>query len=541
MTALFFMDIKRRASLLLLTILLLGCMPAQQETPPPPPQPDTQEPDTGTSTDAWWRDAVFYEIFVRSFYDTNGDGVGDFNGVTQKLGHLESLGVNAIWLMPINPSPSYHGYDVTNYYAVNPEYGSMDDFRRLLDEAHNRGIYIIVDLVLNHTSSQHPFFADANSSPDSAYRDWYVWSDADLGNQWHEGNGGFYFGFFWGGMPDLNYRNPQVTAQMHEVTRYWLEEVGVDGFRVDAAKHLIEEGNVIENTPTTHEWFREYYVFYKSVELQAYTVGEVFGAGAFIARTYEEQFDHIFNFELASGMVNSANGGSNTGINSAWKFTLKDIDDGDYATFLTNHDENRVMSVLNGNEEKAKLAAFMLLSAPGTPFIYYGEEIGMQGRKPDEDIRLPMQWNAEMNAGFTTGDPWRAPDPDFSEVNVAAQANDPGSLLNHYRILIKLRREHAPLLEGRTTLLETGNSGVYAILRSMGDEHILALVNLKDTPISEYALSLQDALFTDGTISPVTIFGSEEGVPTTITNGKFNGYKPLEVIPPYSAFLFRFE
>lgn len=530
------MDAKRFISLLLLTVILPGC-----SAPQLPPKPVSTGPESGSNADAWWRDAVFYEIFVRSFYDTNGDGIGDFNGITQKLDHLESLGVNAIWLMPINPSPSYHGYDITNYYAVNSEYGSMDDFKILLDEAHNRDIRIIIDLVLNHTSSAHPFFVDANRGPDATYRDWYVWSETDTGGQWHEGNGGYYFGFFWGGMPDLNYRNPDVTSQMFDVTRYWLEDIGVDGFRLDAAKHLIEEGDVLENTQSTHDWFKGFYTFYKSIDPDAYTVGEVFGAGAFIATTYEEQFDHVFNFELASGIMNSVNGKSNSGINSAWKFTLKDMDDGDYATFLTNHDQNRVMSVLNGDEEKAKLAAFMLLTSPGTPFIYYGEEIGMQGRKPDEDIRLPLQWNTDTNAGFTTGTPWRALDTNYTQVNVAAQEDNPDSLLNQYRALIQLRSEHPALRTGKTVLLETGSTGVYAIIRSEGEEHILVLVNLKDTPISDYELTLTDALLKDGVITPISLFDSAEGLQTTVANGNFSGYKPLETIPPYSAYLFSLE
>ena len=185
----------------------------------------------------------------------------------EKLDYLQELGINAIWLMPVDPSPSYHGYDVLNYYAVNSEYGTMGDFKNLLNEAHERDIKIIIDLVLNHTSDRHPFFVEANSNPDSAYRDWYVWSDTG-GNQWHQGNGGYYFGFFWSGMPDLNYRNSQVTEQMFDMTSYWLDDVGIDGFRIDAAKHLIEEGKQIENTEATHEWFRGFYTFYKNEQSQ---------------------------------------------------------------------------------------------------------------------------------------------------------------------------------------------------------------------------------------------------------------------------------
>ena len=273
----------------------------------------------------------------------------------------------------------------------------------------------------------------------------------------------------------------------------------------------------------------------------AYAIGEVFGAGAFIATTYEEQFDHIFNFELASGMVNSVNGESNTSINSAWRFTLKDIEDGDYATFLSNHDQNRVMSILNGNEDKAKLAAFFLLTSSGTPFIYYGEEIGMQGKKPDEDIRLPMQWNSEANAGFTTGTPWRAVDVNFADVNVSLQENDADSLFKQYQTLIELRNQYPVLRAGKTYLLDTGNPGIYAIIRSDGNQHLLVLVNLKDAIISEYGLTLNENVLPDGIINLETLFGYVEASQINIVDGKFSDYKPLDEIHPYSAYLFRLK
>ena len=523
---------------IVLASILLGCASPLSDS-----QPDSaQEVDTATPADsaAWWRDAVFYEIFVRSFYDSDGDGIGDFNGITQKLDYIQSLGVNALWLMPIHPSPSYHGYDVTDYYATNPDYGSMNDFENLLTEAHSRDIKIIIDLVLNHTSSQHPFFVDANSGSDSEYRDWYVWSN-ESGNQWHQGNDGTYFGFFCDCMPDLNYSNPDVTKEMFAVTRYWLKDIGVDGFRLDAAKHLIEEGDTLENTPATHEWFKDFYSFYKKDRSDAYAVGEVYGAGAFIATTYEGQFDHVFNFELASGLMNSVNGESNTGITSAWKFTLRDITDGDYATFLTNHDQNRVMSAFNGNEEKAKLAAVILLTSPGTPFIYYGEEIGMQGKKPDEDIRLPMQWTADENAGFTTGSPWRVPNADHLQVNVAAQEDDPNSLLNLYRALTELRAEHPALRGGSISVLETEHAGVYAFLRSNGEENILVLVNLTEAAISEYALTLTESMLPSRIHSAISLLDSTQASSLTIRDEKFSDYKPLPELPPYQAYIFELK
>jgi alpha-amylase len=534
---------KKLLALIVLTSILIGCAPATQPTLQPTPEPastQTATPAPETESAQWWHDAVFYEIFVRSFNDSNGDGIGDFNGITQKLDYLQALGVNALWLMPIHPSPSYHGYDVLNYYAVNPQYGSMADFKNLLNEAHQRDIKIIIDFVPNHTSSQHPFFVDANSSPTSKYRDWYVWSDKS-GDHWHQGNGGYYYGYFCDCMPDLNYRNPEVTKQMFEVTRYWLEDIGIDGFRVDAAKHLIEEGKKLENTDSTHEWFKGFYTFYKGVNPNAYTVGEIYGAGAFIATKYTEQLDHIFNFDVASGIINSVNGEANTSINSAWTFTLKDITNGDYATFLTNHDQNRVMSVLNGKVEKAKLAAVMLLTSPGTPFIYYGEEIGMQGKKPDEDIRLPMQWSADVNAGFTTGTPWRAPNANYVEVNVAVQDKDTNSLLNLYRTLTKLRVEHPVLRSGSLTVLETGNPGVYAILRHSDTESILVLINLKGTSISDYGLNLKEKLLPDDTLSPISLLGTITAATLTVNGGTFTGYKPVTELPPYQAYIFQLK
>jgi alpha-amylase len=536
------MDMKRLLVLVLLASLLPGCAPV---TPAPHTTPtvesvQTAEPPLETESAPWWREAIFYEIFVRSFNDSDGDGIGDFNGIAQKLDYLEELGIDAIWLMPIHPSPSYHGYDVLNYYAVNTQYGTMEEFKNLLNEAHERDIRIIIDLVLNHTSSQHPFFLDANRGPDSEYRDWYVWSDTP-GNQWHQGNEGYYFGFFWSGMPDLNYRNPQVTEQMFEVTSYWLNDVGIDGFRIDAAKHLIEEGDRLENTDATHEWFNGWYTFYKAEHPKSYSVGEVYGAGAFLATKYEGQMDHIFNFEVANGIVNSVSGESNTGINGAWAFTLKDMQDGDYATFLANHDQNRVMSVLNGNEQKARLAAVMLLTAPGTPFIYYGEEIGMQGRKPDEDIRLPMQWSAEANAGFSTGTPWRGLDPTFVDVNVAEQDAKPDSLLHLYRRLIQLRKDYAVLRTGQLSVLETDNSGVYAILRRDESASMLVLVNLRETPISDYSLTLTENTLTDSTHTPISLLDTTTAAPLTIANGTFTEYKPVPELPAYQAYLFQME
>ncbi len=490
----------------------------------------------------WWQDTVFYEIFVRSFYDTNGDGVGDFNGVTAKLDYLQSLGISGIWLMPIHPSPSYHGYDVTNYYAVNTEYGTMDDFKRLLDEAHKRGIRVIIDLVLNHTSSQHPFFKDALQDPRSKYYNWYIWSDADLGTGWHPLMGAqpkYYFGIFCDCMPDLNYNNPQVTAQMENVARSWLNSVGVDGFRMDAINRLIEDGNKTENTPATHAWLKGFYTSYKSDQPGAYAIGEVYGADASLAKTYTgNQLDEVFNFEVASGIVNSANSGSNISINSALTFATQTLPNGDYGTFLTNHDQDRVMSDLYGSVDKAKVAASLLLTSPGTPFIYYGEEVGMQGEKPDEDIRRPMQWSDAANAGFTVGKPWRPPDSDYPQANVAAQTDDPNSLLSHYRALIALRNEHPALRTGSLDFFQAGKPQVFASLRTKDNDLILVLINLGKDPVSDYSLKLSKSPLAAGEYTLTPLMGSGKVASLTVdANGGVSGAQPIAELLPYTTYI----
>ena len=526
---------------LFLFLLCAACVPATSTPAPLSTQPSTLPSTPEVPQLPWWREAIFYEIFVRSFYDTDGNGIGDFNGITQKLDYLQELGINALWLMPIHPSPTYHGYDVINYYAVNSQYGTMDDFKRLLEEAHNRDIRIIIDLVINHTSSQHPWFQDANRNIESSYRDYYVWS-ADGGTGWHQGQSGYYYAYFCDCMPDLNYLNPDVTTDILKVTDYWLNEIGVDGFRVDAAKHLIEDGDIRENTPATHEWYKQFFIAYKAQSVDAYAVGEVFGAGASVVKSYTgDQLDQVFNFEMSTGFVNSVNGGANSGVTSAIKFALQDMPDFNFATFLTNHDQNRAMSVFNGDTGKAKAAATLLLTSPGTPFIYYGEEIGMQGQKPDEDIRLPMQWNPEVHAGFSAGIPWRAPASDYPQVNIAAQDDDPDSLLNHYRELIRLRSESTALNRGAITLLDTENSGVYAVLRSSADQTILVIVNLEKSHISDYQLSLDESTLSDGTFTPQTLFGTIEAIPVTVSGGKFSEYRPMSELLPYQSYIFEME
>jgi len=518
--------------LILLTLLLAVCRPAPTPTPTTPPVAEY----------GWWNDAVFYEVFVRSFYDSDGDGVGDLNGLIEKLDYLndgdpstdDDLGVTGLWLMPIAQSPSYHGYDVVDYYQVDDEYGDNEDFVRLVEQAHARGIHVIVDLVLNHTSSQHPWFQEA-LDPASERRDWYVWADGQPeGDGWRASDSGYYYGYFWEGMPDLNYENPAVTEAMQDVIRFWLEDMGVDGFRLDAVKYLLEDGPVIENAPATHAWLQEFYPFYKGVNPDAVTVGEVWSTTDIVAAYVGGEVDIAFEFDLANAILESAVGGRKAGVERRQQSAVDAYPPGQFATFLANHDQNRARSRLS-NDEQARLAATLQLTFPGVPFIYYGEEIGMQGAKPDENIRRPMQWGPDGD--FTTGEPWHAYYEDYTQRHVAGQSDDPDSLLSHYRALIHLRNAHEALRTGAWLPVETDQQSVYACLRFSAAETIVVLVNLGRRPVDGYTLTLPTGPL-DGALRPALLMGEgEPTAPSVNEAGGFDDYRPIDVLPPYSSFV----
>jgi glycosidase len=509
---------------------------------------------TGTDDNPWWNDVVFYEIFVRSFYDSDGDGIGDLNGVIEKLDYLNDgnpdtktdLGITGIWLMPIFPSVSYHGYDVTDYYNINPEFGTMEDFERLLDEAHQRGIHVVVDLVINHTSNKHPWFLESSQDPDSKYRDWYIWSDENPGYRgpdgqkvWHPSGDSFYYGLFSSSMPDLNFENPEVTSEINEITRFWLEDVGVDGFRLDAAKHLIEKGPLQEHSSASHAWFKDYRVFYKGINPQAVVVAEVFETNTKLVRPYvEDELDLAFMFGYALKMIDSAR--SELAL-PAWAEMIKvdkEFPNRQYGTFLANHDQNRVMSQIGNDFNKAKVAASMLMTSPGVPFIYYGEEIGMLGKKPDEDIRRPMQWSGEAGAGFTTGTPWREPDPQFKEVNVIGQDSDPDSLLNHYRALIDFRQTHPALRLGEFVTVTTVQAKLFANLRTYQDQTLIVVINTSGEAVSDYRIAVDETSLLPGKYRLNSVFGPEVELPVDVDEvGGFN-LVPDFPIPAYETLIF---
>lgn len=524
---------------LLLISLIIPIVPSgAQDTPPP--ATDAQ----GTS---WWNDRVFYEIFVRSFQDSDGDGIGDLQGVISKLDYLNDgdpntttdLGVTGIWLMPVMESPSYHGYDVTDYLKVESDYGTNEDFKQLMTEAHRRGMAVIVDMVLNHTSAQHPWFLDAKT-PGSEHDNWYVWTDADpkqIGpwgqRVWYPLDNRYYYAVFWDQMPDLNLRNAVVTEAIYGIADYWLEDMGVDGFRLDAIKHFVEDDRRLINSPDTFTWLQTWDSHIESVAPDSFTMGEVFGT-SFESRLYVKKgVDATFDFDLARGFINSAYSGNNQAVNAVQNSVLGYYPSGQYGVFLSNHDQKRVMNDFEQDVGMAKVAASMLLTNPGIPFIYYGEEIGMIGDKPDECIRTPMQWEATIReSSFMLGKDCKT---NAERFNVAAQTADSNSLLSHYRNLIDLRNTHSALRTGEFKAVFSSAATVYSFVRYDAGESLLVIINLSPDAVSDYRLTLEQGPFS-GEPNPQIVFGAGTAVrPTFNPAGGFNDYVPLSELAPYST------
>jgi alpha-amylase len=433
---------------------------------------------------------VYYEIFVRSFQDSDGDGIGDFQGVIQRLDYLESLGITGI----------YHGYDVTDYYEVNPEYGTMEDFQALLGAAHERGIKIILDLVVNHSSDQHPWF-EASKANDATYRDYYSWSDIDLGWKgtsgapaWHEAESGYYLGLFWSGMPDLNFRNAAVVEEINNAAKFWLE-LGVDGFRVDAVQHITETDGNIRNTPETFAWLKSFQAFIKTVDSEAFLVGETWTDTQAIVRYHEDaNLDMSFNYPLWGVLLEAIQKRSVTDLAFLLEQDEEVYPEGTLrGTFTSNHDQIRPASTLNIRRDvpRMKLAGGLLLTLPGVPFIYYGEEIGMPNgaAAKDEEKRTPMRWDDSANAGFTTGTPWYAFSTEEASITVSAEEADPESLLNFYKTLIALRKNQPALNQGSTEVLETEENALLAFKRVTDGQEILVLANVGNSEL-EFPLEI---------------------------------------------------
>jgi glycosidase len=460
----------------------------------------------------WARGAVFYEVFVRSFADSNGDGVGDLQGLISRLDYLNDgdpattsdLGVDALWLMPIFESPSYHGYDVVDYERIDAEYGTLADFERLVAEAHRRGLKIIVDFVMNHTGIDHPWFVESAKGGRSPKRNWYVWRLSDPGWKqpwgngptWHPRGGAYYYGIFWSGMPDLNFDEPAVRAEMKRLARLWLDR-GADGFRLDATRHLDADGpgELQNDRPETHAFLRELAASVRATHPEALLVGEnwtdtrsiapYFGSTAAVSGGDELPMN--FNFPLAAAVIDAVRRGDGEPVRGVLAEMAavypKGILD---APFLTNHDQTRLANLLDRDPKRLALAAAVLLTLPGAPFLYYGEEVGLGNGTVagDPAKRTPMPWDA-TGKGFSAGSPWLDFAPGLATANVAAQTGDPASLLSGYRSWIQLRKATPALARGELAALDAPGQppALLAWLRdAAGAGRVLVVHNLGAAP-----------------------------------------------------------
>ncbi|TDE18199.1 alpha-amylase family glycosyl hydrolase [Dyadobacter psychrotolerans] len=442
---------------------------------------------------------VCYEIFVRSFCDSNGDGIGDLNGIISKLDYLRDLGIEAIWLTPVHPSPSYHKYDVVDFYEIDPEYGTLNDFRNLLSQAHERGIAVYLDLIVNHISTLHPWFIEASKSPDNPYRKFFWWmtpekieelgigkretsADSDEVYPWHDNPGDEeqFYGMFWKGMPDLNYDSEELRFELSKIIYFWLIDIGVDGFRLDAARHIYPPW--VEYNNQNFWWYFDYFV--RNIKPEAYTVGEIWAPAAEVA-PYFKNLNGAFHFDLSFALqrilIKEKDENLIAKLLESYllfaKYNPLFVD----ATILTNHDQDRIGSVVANNTGKIKLAASVLLTLPGQPYIYYGEELGMLGTKPDPYIREPFLWTEKADDPDRTA--WIQ--SEFSTLKniqpLAQQEADPQSVFNHYKTLIALRKSEPAL--GQTIAPNLLNvhlldDELLAYLRPNVDKSVLIIHNL---------------------------------------------------------------
>lgn len=481
----------------------------------------------------WYKDAVFYEINVRAFYDSSGDGHGDLKGLTQKLDYLRDLGVDCIWLMPIYTSPLRDdGYDISDYYNIAETFGTVDDFKTLLDEAHQRNIRVIMDLVLNHTSDEHPWFKAARSDKNSPYRDYYVWSDTDQKYKdariifldtepsnwsWDETTSQYYWHRFYASQPDLNFDNPKVQEEMFNVARFWLD-LGIDGFRADAVPYLFErEGTNCENLPETHDYLKKLRAFIDKdypgrillCEANQWPedVRPYFGDG--------DEFHMGFHFPIMPRIYMALKKERADDMIEILHRTPPIPENCQWCTFLRNHDEltlemvtpeerdwmwqqyapesrmklnlgirRRLTPLLDRDRRKIELANSLLFTLPGSPIIYYGDEIGMGDNidLPDRNgVRTPMQWDDSPNAGFTTGTPFTEfvkGELDYQHVNVASQLADKNSLFHTIGRMVHIRKEHPAFGRGAIDWVETDNPSLAVYMRAYQGETLLIINNL---------------------------------------------------------------
>ena len=488
----------------------------------------------------WFKNAVIYEVYVRAFYDSNGDGHGDLRGLTKKLDYLKDLGVDCLWLLPIYPSPLRDdGYDISNYYDVHPTYGTLDDFKELLDSAHERGLRVIMDLVLNHTSDHHPWFRAALANPHSIFRSYYVWSDSSLTYRdariiftdteqsnwaWDENSKQYYWHRFYSSQPDLNYDNPLVQEEVLKVMSFWLD-LGVDGFRADAVPYLFErEGTSCENLPETHEFLKTIREFINVNYPGRILLAEAnqwpedllpyFGDG-------DDEFHMGFNFPIMPRIYMSIRKADRTQLVWIMSRTPFLRETNQWGIFLRNHDEltlemvtederqwmweqfapeprmrlnigirRRLAPLLDNDRRKIELAHSLLFTLPGSPILYYGDEIGMGDNiwLPDRNgVRTPMQWNAETSSGFSEAPLQSLYSPIIDDevygplkVNVEIQCNDTFSMWHTIRRMIEIRKEYLVFGWGEFEWIDCKNDSVAAYRRTYEGVTVLVFQNLSD-------------------------------------------------------------
>ena len=488
----------------------------------------------------WYKDAIIYQLHVRTFCDSNNDGIGDFHGLLQKLDYLQDLSINTIWLLPFFPSPLRDdGYDIADYTSVHPSYGTLEDFKSFLTAAHSRGLRIIIEMVLNHTSDQHPWFKEARSSQDNPKRDWYVWSDTDtrysgvriifldteMSNwTWDPISKAYYWHRFFHHQPDLNWDNPAVFEAMWEVMKFWLD-MGVDGFRLDAVPYLVErEGTSSENLPETHAIIKEIRKRLDAEYPGRMLLAEANQWPADVAAYFGngDEFHMAFHFPVMPRMFMAVQLEDRKPIVEILEQTPQIPDNCQWCIFLRNHDEltlemvtdverdymydeyakdktmrlnlgirRRLAPMMDNDRRRIQLLNALLMSMPGTPIIYYGDEIGMGDNIYLGDrngVRTPMQWNAGWNAGFSGADPERLYSPIISNavygyqaINVESQKRSPHSLLAWMKRLIEVRKSSPVFSRGTMEFLRPSNHRVLAYIRKYENERLLLVNNLSST------------------------------------------------------------
>ena len=434
----------------------------------------------------------YYEIFVYSFYDSNADGVGDIQGVIEKLDYIEYMGFNGIWLMPVMKSTTYHKYDVVDYYSIDYDYGTMEDFEELIEECHKRDINVVIDFVMNHSSSKHEWFKEAkkymaslraDEEPDYTecpYAEYYNFTKEHTGGTYYGlGNGWYYEGEFWSEMPDLNFESEALKEEFKEIAKFWIDK-GVDGFRMDAVMHIYEDQT--DNNNELLDWF---YSYCKSLNPDFYMVSEVWANASVIQEYYKSNTPSMFNFTFSQAegyIARAAKGGLPA---SEFIDKMIDWDETNSATysgyidapFLTNHDNVRISNAFNNNEDLLKFAGGIMMTMNGSPFVYYGEEIGMTSAgDKDENKRLPLNWSDTEKTGESAGPAGCNTSLQSSFGSVEDQLADGHSILNYYRRAIRLRNENPEIARGEMKKIDSLCSDKYAVVTKTYEDSTIAIV-----------------------------------------------------------------